>query len=53
VLVITAGTAGNLSDSLLGALLERHKMLTNDAVNFIATAIGAAIGASIYLMIYM
>lgn len=40
-LIIAAGTTGNLSDSVLGALLERKKHLTNDAVNFLNTLIAA------------
>lgn len=43
ILIVIAGTAGNLFDSLLGALLERKNLLSNDAVNFIATLIGAAL----------
>jgi len=37
-----AAVAGMLADSFLGALLERRKVLTNDAVNFLGTLIAAA-----------
>lgn len=43
LLIIIAGTAGNLSDSVLGALLERKRYLNNDAVNFLNTLIAALI----------
>lgn len=39
--IILAGTIGNFSDSILGATLERRKLLTNNAVNFINTVIAA------------
>jgi uncharacterized protein (TIGR00297 family) len=42
--IIIAGTIGNLSDSVLGALLERKHYLNNDAVNFLNTLIAALIG---------
>ncbi len=42
--IIIAGTIGNLSDSVLGALLERKHYLNNDAVNFLNTLIAALAG---------
>lgn len=39
---IIAAVAGMLADSFLGALLERRKLLNNDAVNFLGTLIAAA-----------
>ena len=39
--LLAAGTAGNFGDSLLGATLERRHWLGNDAVNGLATLIGA------------
>ncbi|MGN6401695.1 MAG: DUF92 domain-containing protein [Flavisolibacter sp.] len=41
VWIIIAGTIGNLSDSLLGASVERRHVLNNDAVNFLNTLIAA------------
>ena len=43
-----SGTFGLLFDSLLGATLERHKWLNNDAVNFLSTT--AAAGFAVGLM---
>lgn len=42
LMIIIAGTIGNLADSLLGATLERKGILKNDSVNFLNTAIAAA-----------
>lgn len=39
--IIVAGTVGNVSDSILGATLERQRYLNNDAINFLNTLIGA------------
>lgn len=41
VWIIVAGTVGNLTDSVLGATLERKGVLRNDAVNFLATVAAA------------
>jgi uncharacterized protein (TIGR00297 family) len=41
LIILIAGTIGNLSDSILGALLERKHYLNNDAVNFLNTLIAA------------
>lgn len=41
LLIIIAGTAGNLFDSVLGATAERKGFLTNNGVNFLNTAIAA------------
>lgn len=48
LLIIVAGTIGNIADSVLGALFERKKHLSNNAVNFLNTLI-AAIVALIFL----
>jgi uncharacterized protein (TIGR00297 family) len=45
LILISAGTVGNLADSLLGALLERRGLLTNDLVNFLNTLIAAITAA--------
>lgn len=41
LLIVLAGAIGNFSDSVLGAVLERKKYLTNDWVNFLSTGIAA------------
>jgi uncharacterized protein (TIGR00297 family) len=41
--ILVAGVAGNLVDSLLGALFERKGWLGNDAVNFLNTTAAALI----------
>jgi uncharacterized protein (TIGR00297 family) len=41
VLLILSGTLGNLTDSVLGAALERKGRLSNDAVNFCSTLVAA------------
>lgn len=44
VLVITAaGFAGNVADSLLGALFERKGKMNNDMVNFLNTVVGVVV----------
>lgn len=37
VLIVVSAAVGNLSDSLLGATVERKKMIGNDTVNFLST----------------
>jgi uncharacterized protein (TIGR00297 family) len=37
LVIVVAGTAGNLADSLFGAALERKGYLNNDWVNFLNT----------------
>jgi uncharacterized protein (TIGR00297 family) len=39
IIIVIAGTAGNLSDSFLGATLERKGYIKNDLVNFLNTII--------------
>ncbi len=43
--VVLAGTVGNLSDSLLGATLERRHYVGNNVVNSLNTLIGALVAA--------
>jgi uncharacterized protein (TIGR00297 family) len=45
MIVIVAGTIGNIADSILGATLERHNMIGNNAVNALNTFIAALVGA--------
>jgi uncharacterized protein (TIGR00297 family) len=40
---VAAATAGMLVDSVLGALLEQRRVLNNDGVNFLSTAVAAAV----------
>jgi len=43
--IVIAGTIGNLTDSVLGALLERKGIIGNDIVNFLSTlSAGVAVG---------
>jgi uncharacterized protein (TIGR00297 family) len=49
-IIIIAGTAGNIADSILGAGLERKGWLKNDAVNFLNTLIAAIVAAVMYLI---
>lgn len=46
--IVIAGTIGNLTDSLLGATLERKHILNNNAVNFLNTLTGAFMGFMLY-----
>ncbi|MDJ1472399.1 DUF92 domain-containing protein [Xanthocytophaga flava] len=51
VWIVIAGTVGNLSDSVLGATMERKQYLSNDAVNFLNTLIGASTAMLIYSIV--
>lgn len=43
IIIILAGTAGNLMDSILGGTMERKHYLNNNAVNFLNTCFAAMI----------
>jgi len=46
--IIVAGFLGTLTDSALGATLERRGILGNNMVNFLNTAVGAAVCYALY-----
>ena len=48
IIVIIAGTAGNLFDSVLGATLERKGLLKNDGVNLLNTAFAAVVAWALF-----
>src|SRR6202012_3094473 len=50
-IVVLAGTVGNLTDSVLGAALERQGYLSNNAVNFFNTLVAALIGALLTIVV--
>lgn len=50
LVIIIAGTIGNLADSILGATLERKNIIKNDVVNFSNTALAALAGGAISLI---
>ncbi|WP_285055931.1 DUF92 domain-containing protein [Pedobacter ginsengisoli] len=47
--ITIAGTAGNLTDSILGATLERKRDIGNNTVNFLNTLFAALTGMLLYL----
>lgn len=51
IIIILAGTIGNVFDSLLGATLERGGKLNNDGVNFLNTAVAATAALLLYTII--
>ena len=44
VVSVISGTVGCFMDSILGAVLERRDLITNEHVNLIATVVGAIVG---------
>jgi uncharacterized protein (TIGR00297 family) len=52
LILVVAGTVGNLADSVLGALLERRGLLNNDQVNFLNTLIAAACAAALTAILF-
>ncbi len=52
VIIALAGLFGSIADSLLGAILESRKIISNDSVNFLATLSGALF-ALVLLVLYI
>jgi uncharacterized protein (TIGR00297 family) len=50
IIIVIAGTIGNIVDSVLGATVERKKLIGNNFVNFINTAAGALVVLSAKLV---
>jgi uncharacterized protein (TIGR00297 family) len=50
LIVLLAGTIGNLADSVLGATLERKGMLHNNMVNFLNTLAGALTAMALFIL---
>jgi uncharacterized protein (TIGR00297 family) len=48
ILIILAGTIGNLTDSFLGAILERKGLIGNNTVNFLNTLTAALFALALY-----
>ena len=48
LIILVAGTVGNIADSILGLTLENKGWLNNNAVNFLNTAVGAGGGGVLY-----
>jgi len=48
VIIVIAGTIGNLADSVIGASLERKQLMGNNMVNFLNTLIGAGAAFLLY-----
>jgi uncharacterized protein (TIGR00297 family) len=50
MVIVIAGTVGNLADSVLGATLERRMIIGNNMVNFLNTLIAALTALVIYFI---
>jgi uncharacterized protein (TIGR00297 family) len=50
ILIVLAGTVGNLFDSVLGASLERKKVVGNNLVNFLNTVVAVAVMYALLLL---
>ncbi|QEM10132.1 DUF92 domain-containing protein [Mucilaginibacter rubeus] len=49
--IVAAGTLGNLTDSVLGAILERKGLINNNTVNFLNTLVAALFMLLFYLVL--
>lgn len=52
LIIVLAGTLGNIADSILGTAFENKKLLTNNLVNFINTAVGALSSLLLYCLLH-
>jgi len=50
--IVIAGFCGNLTDSILGAGLERKGWIGNNVVNFLNTAVGSCICLLVIYIMY-
>jgi uncharacterized protein (TIGR00297 family) len=50
-MLLLAGTAGNLADSVVGATLERQHFVTNNVVNLLNTLVGALVAGSLIVLL--
>lgn len=51
LIIVLAGTIGNLIDSILGATLERKNIIKNDLVNFSNTAFAALVALIVSFLV--
>lgn len=49
-IIIIAGTIGNIADTVMGLSLEDRKLISNNIVNFLNTAVGAATAGVLFCM---
>ncbi|WP_237705948.1 DUF92 domain-containing protein [Methanocella conradii] len=52
ILTMLGGFVGTNVDSVLGATLQRKRLLTNEGVNFFATLAGGALSMALYLFVH-
>ncbi len=52
ILTVVGGFLGTNFDSVLGATLQRRKLLTNEGVNFFATMAGGAVSILLYYLLF-
>lgn len=50
VIIVIAGTVGNLADSVLGATVERKQLIGNNTVNFLNTLFASIAAVTLYYL---
>ncbi|HRP54646.1 DUF92 domain-containing protein [Agriterribacter sp.] len=50
LIIIVAGTAGNVADSVIGLTLENKGLLNNNTVNVFNTIVGAGVAWALYIL---